>query len=904
MDFPHLRNDTAYPYMNNVDVYSFINNFDYTRWSEKTRVKLVNVIWNSDYKDVVDFETDEARDKYFDSIDDSFSIELRQAARIVPDGMIKLPIPYDVLARYNYLYIDMPIATSEDAPIDWETKNGIKRWYFFIDSLYYRAPNTTEARLLVDVWTNFHNDVEINYMMLERGHAPVAYTKVDDYLANPLQHNKYLLAPDVNYGETSIVKNAEYIPFGDGEKYMVFISTVKPSDLSSIGHVTNSSSDSWSNPTYSDINARYGYQLQVNGYNFGDAGDYSNLNTPVANGESDILPNNVTAYAVKASSCYGSLNFIETMRAQNPNFMQTILAAFVVSSEMITLGTRHTFLNFYLYECTGVNKTVGNITLTKGMFNFPKEIAKFAKLYTFPYSYLELTDNDGRKVNIKIEETGNIQCNFISSLAYPFLNMRVFFTGIGGVGSENYTWKRVDGSSVDKSMPNSDWFEHSFDWDIPTYALFMDGKTAYNLRNYNGLQIMRRNALVNYHNSVRDANTAMQNAIDLAATANTNVNADCNTMVANMTNTTNTQTANTALTVACNTANKDSANLTASNSTDFTNQGMRRECSNNNALMASSTTLQNETSIATTGFTGLTNFVNGVAQGVVGGLSMAGAAGGAAAAGATAAAAAAAPAGLIVAGMTLYGAATSAASAVGNYHNALILTQCQANIASNTIDTNSANNAIATSNNQLQVDNANDDRTRQNNNNNNCITSQMANTTACETNNNNNTVATMRANAARTFNTSTANSGYTRQVAVLNAKETLENAQDRAKALYNDSRNNIPMQIGSYSGSYAPDYIETRGIQVKVRTENDSCISQAGAMFARYGYALNEIWNVKQSGLSLMKHFTYWKASDIWVDDIKASNNAVNRVIENIFLKGVTVWKNPDEIGRVDIYAN
>lgn len=900
MDFPHLRNDTAYPYMNNVDVYSFINNFDYTRWSEKTRIKLVNVIWNSDYKDVVDFETDEARDKYFDSIEDGFSIELMQAARIVPDGMIKLPIPYDILARYNYLYIDMPIATSEDAPIDWETKNGIKRWYFFIDSLYYRAPNTTEARLLLDVWTNFHNDVEINYMLLERGHAPVAYTNVDDYLSNPLKHNKYLLAPDVNYGETSIVKNADYIPFGDGEKYMVFISTVKPSDLSTIGRVTNSSSDSWSNPTYSDINVRYGYQLQVNGYNFGDAGDYSNLNTPVANGESDILPNNVTAYAVKASSCYGSLNFIETLRTQNPNFMQTILAAFVVSSEMITLGTRHQFLNFYLYECTGVNKTVDNITLTKGMFNFPEEIAKFAKLYTFPYSYLELTDNDGRKVSVKIEETGNIQCNLISSIAYPFLNMRVLFTGINGSGSENYTWKRVDGSSVNKSIPNSDWFEHSFDWDIPTYALFMDGKTAYNLRNYNGLQIMRRNALVNYHNSVRDANTAMQNAIDLANTAEANVNATGVTMTANMVNTTNTQTANTALSVACNNANTTSSNLHSTTIMMEQNTTNTLNMNTTNNLNIASTTAQNETSIATTTSSANAAVKSDAAGGMWSGALMAA---GAAAAPFTAGASIPVAVGATAAS-AVFGGAKSAITAQTNVANALVLTQCQTTLASNAA---TANREVTNQNNDANRHITTmmcDDKSDQNDNNNNCITSQTANTTAMETNNNNNTVNNMNANAARTRATSTANSGYTRQVAVLNAKETLENAQDRAKALYNDSRNNIPLQIGSYSGSYAPDYIETRGIQVKVRTENDSCISQAGAMFARYGYALNEIWNVKQSGLSLMKHFTYWKASDIWVDDIKASNNAVNRVIENIFLKGVTIWKNPDEVGRVDIYAN
>ena len=91
---------------------------------------------------------------------------------------------------------------------------------------------------------------------------------------------------------------------------------------------------------------------------------------------------------------------------------------------------------------------------------------------------------------------------------------------------------------------------------------------------------------------------------------------------------------------------------------------------------------------------------------------------------------------------------------------------------------------------------------------------------------------------------------------------------------------------------------------MKVRTQNDGAIRQAGDMFARYGYALNQIWDVRKTGLTLMKHFTYWKASDIWVDDRQSSTNAVNKSIEAMFMNGVTIWSNPDEIGRVSIYAN
>lgn len=896
MEFPHLRNDTQFPYMNNVDVYSFRNTFDYTRWSEKTKVTLVNVIWNSDYKDVVNFASDANRDAYFDGIKDNYKIELEQAARIVPEGMIKLPIPYDVLARYNYLFIDMPIATSANQPIDWEETNGIRRWYFFIDSIYYRAPNSTEVQLIPDVWTNFHNDVEINYMMLERGHAPVAYSNVDDYLNNPMKNNEYLLAPDVNYADTSIVKSADYIPFGNGTKWLVMISTINPNDITSIGKVTNPTDDTWTNPTYSNTGDRYGYQLQVNGYNFGNAGDYSNLNIPVGNGESDILPNNVTAYAIEASKCYGNQNFLESLRVYNPNFMQSILSAFVVSEDMITFENSYTLANFTVRTIKGKQTSV-DFKLTKSMFNFPKEYANFAKLYTFPYSYIELTDNDGRKINVKVEETNNIRCNMISSVAFPLLNIRAFFTGIAGSGSENYTWKRVDGSNVNKTMPNSDWYDYSFDWDIPTYALYMDGKTNYNLHNYNQMQNARRNALVNYHNSVREANTACENAKDLAYTAEANVNADATTLIANMANTTYTERANMNLSLDTMDANNSQSRYYSSEIQGRNNDMVTNDASIANACIIDTTKEENEVSTGTA-----TNSMRGSVQ--------AGAITSTLSAGATVAglvgsgALTAVSGGFLFPVLAVAGAGAAYCSAESGVANASIITQCNSTVASatrtrntrgaeNTNSTNTGNQGSHRQLNIIQTQNTMD-----------CMDEQQDNTITCQTNNTANTANTMNANAARTRGTSVANSGYTQEVAILNAKETLENAQNRARAIYNDSRNNTPVQIGSYSGSYAPDYMENRGIQIKVRTENDSCIRQVGDMFARYGYALNQIWNVKESGLSLMKHFTYWKASDIWVDDIKASNNSVNNAIERIFLKGVTVWNNPDEIGRVSIYAN
>lgn len=897
MDFPHLRRDTQFPYLNTVDVYKFQNNFDYTRWNENTKIRLVNVIWNSDYNDVVKFETDAARDAWFDGIEDYFTIDLETACRVVPEGYVKLPIPYDVMARYNYMYIDMPIATSAEHPIDYETLYGIRRWYFFIDSIAYRAENTTEVRVLPDIWTNFQNDVEINFMMLERGHAPVAYSNVDDYLSNPIANNSMLLAPDVNFSSDTIVRNADYIPFGNGNKYLVMVSTIPPTAIATIGKVTGATSDEWTRPTYYNIDTRYGYQLGVNGFTFGDAGDYSYLSTPVGNGSNDRLPNNVYAYAIEASKCFGSDTFLKTLVRDNPNFVNSLVASFVVSGDMIKVGESYTLAGEKVFACVGSERDVKQIVLEKDMFGFPEEYQRFAKLYTFPYSSIELTDNDGKKVDVKIENTSGIECKMISSVAFPFINLRVFFTGINGVGSDTYTWRRLNGNTVSKSMFNGDWYENCFDWQVPTYAIYMDGKTVNNLRNYNALQNARRDALVGYHTSVRDANTAMQNGIDLAETAEDNVNASATTMVANMANTINTQIANNNAATACATANTNSANSHAQTIMSNNNTQITDDLRSTNNCIEDTQTTQNHTSVACAGQTAAGAIHAGQLSGAVGGLGIA--------AGAVAAGAINPALGLaVIGGTAALGGFTAGATASANQTNAMLVTQCDSVVASATKSRNTYCATHAETANAANQYEMNDDRTTQTNNTNDCMNTQTTNTTDCERTNTNNDAATMNANAARTRGTSVANSGYTREVGILNAKEILENAFDKAHGSYNDARNNAPQAFGTYSGDASSDYMETRGIQVKVRTQNDGAIRQAGDMFARYGYALNQIWDVRKTGLTLMKHFTYWKASDIWVDDRQSSTNAVNKSIEAMFMNGVTIWSNPDEIGRVSIYAN
>ena len=168
-------------------------------------------------------------------------------------------------------------------------------------------------------------------------------------------------------------------------------------------------------------------------------------------------------------------------------------------------------------------------------------------------------------------------------------------------------------------------------------------------------------------------------------------------------------------------------------------------------------------------------------------------------------------------------------------------------------------------------------------------------------------------NATNSRNTSVANaerikanaysvSDWSNRTAISNAQDVLRNTQNQFKAVSNDAKNMAPVRLCPDGGNSAPDYMRTRGVQIKARTQSKGSIRAAGDEFTRYGYNLNQIWDV--SNLCLMKHFTYWKASDLWVYDKGESSDFAQQSIGNIFRNGVTVWSNPDEIGRVNPYDN
>lgn len=929
MEFPHLQ-DTKFPNLDNVNTYEYKNIFDYTRWVPNTKIYLTNVRWNGDYSDVVKFDSDEERDKWFDKkAKDSDCSATITSNTVIVNGIVKVPMPYDVASQYNYLVVDVPVMTSNDDMIQYETADGYRRWHFFINDFSYGSPSTTTLTLSLDYWTQYINSVGISYMLLERGHAPVAKTDTDKYLENPMNNSKYLLAPDVNYGNDTIARGGKFIPWGNGEKYVCFASVCPPTELDNLGTVTEDAAYKWSKPTFSDDTdvpdetGRWNNEHKVEGYEWGNGKSYEGTKTIAKNNFDRIgrSLNNIAVYAVPGKDAQ---SFMNDVADKCPMFLNTVKACFIVAEEMLWIRDSVKFLGHTIYYVQGNNdiKDTETVTLTKEMFDIPEKYSRFAKLYTSPYSELEITDNNGKSVTVKVEDTGNINGRAIASLSYPYLNVRMFLRGIGGVGSDTYVWHDVH-DDPEMYMRNCDWYKFCFDFDIPTYELYMDGETAWELGNYNrAYSFGRESALRSYYTSNERANNETQNAYDIADKTKTNADASADTAYNN----------------TINTASAAKTNQYNDAETMDKNHGNSRDCaskitSNTNAMNTSNTSLQNEyqgdittsdnarqlalfthantlslqttteenqrtTDVATYEAMGSvgSGIVNGIAKGVSGDV-----AGGI---------------GTVVSSLVDSAVTIGTAAATTNCNSAIQVANQGYN--SSCYGTNSSYNKI---NNAYSVA-YNSDVLE---NNVKCATANTDESNTCDSKNTDNTVSTMKTNADNVYDATSANADNTKGNVKANAKRDREtaknnakysgwanrraakrvllNTQEEAKALGKDARNYNPVTIGTSKGDFAPFYHRNLGIQIKVRTQSESAIAQTAAEFARYGYNLNQIVDM-DNGLCRMKYFTYWKARDCWIYDVCETNDFAQTFIGMIFKNGVTVWSNPDKIGKVNPYDN
>lgn len=136
-----------------------------------------------------------------------------------------------------------------------------------------------------------------------------------------------------------------------------------------------------------------------------------------------------------------------------------------------------------------------------------------------------------------------------------------------------------------------------------------------------------------------------------------------------------------------------------------------------------------------------------------------------------------------------------------------------------------------------------------------------------------------------------ANKGdYEQQLAVLNAS-----VQDAAL-----TQPSIVGQAGGDGFNLSNGYM---GIEVRYKVINADAVRVIGDYWGKYGYACRECVNMGAFGLHQMQYYTYWKFTDIYIENAACAESDKD-TIRGIFSKGVTVWRDPAQIGNVMPYDN
>lgn len=377
--------------------------FDYSVWSAGSVITMVNVPFDNTYRDIVDWKsyghTPYAYVKSFNSL---HKVEINQMTYLAQGKPIRIPTPFTKANQYNYVMVENPGRPVNNIGFEGYTPSV---FFYFITSIDYIAPNTTQLTLQLDVWTTYYQRINFGRSYLERGHMGIAATdSFDNYGKNWLTQPEGL---DMG-SEHQIIRT-----------YRRMLADITNNDYSVI--VT------------STVN------LDVeNGY-----GDANNPRVSMADpSNAEGLPNGVEIYVCTYKDFRQGMLGLKNY----PWIAQGIGSITIVPKDIVDFGG--TKVDVGKDSGTGkwtwlTNHSVyinRNYSLTDASFRneflslLPKEYQELKKFVTSPYCIVELTTYSGNPVEFRPESirTAGININQYAHVAPPnpslFLTIRDYNT--------------------------------------------------------------------------------------------------------------------------------------------------------------------------------------------------------------------------------------------------------------------------------------------------------------------------------------------------------------------------------------------------------------------------------------------------------------------------------------------
>lgn len=334
--------------------------FDYSVWTPNTTIQLCNVPWDSSYRDIVKFADANTRDDYFASITQS-SINLSGCVYLRYGRGVRVNVSFSQCNQCNYLVVKNPIQ-----PVP--GYDGFPRvpdtFYYFVSDITYIAPNTTELMVQLDVWQTYYQRISFGMCYIERGHIGIANEN-----ATPENASRYLIEPEgLEIGAEYDVNNQAVHNLCNVSPYVIVMTTA--TFLADPGTL-----------------------------------DKPNLETSQG-GYIQGCPNGCEVWALDSPNFK---NLMEKVK-KYPWVSQCISMMTIVPREFCNVSDEKTYLfnssTMYGYAVKQEPNTAGKlwtINNALSLFSLPARYAKLWKMYTAPYTYLELTAYEGSQLMLRPE---------------------------------------------------------------------------------------------------------------------------------------------------------------------------------------------------------------------------------------------------------------------------------------------------------------------------------------------------------------------------------------------------------------------------------------------------------------------------------------------------------------------
>lgn len=741
----------------------------------------------------------------------------------------------------NLINYNYLVAEYPNAPVpNYQSNIARKQYFYFIKDCKYIAPNTTEVVLDLDIWTTYLDDIEIANMQLERGHYPMTLTDVDSYLANPLLNRIGLDTMDVSFGNLCKIPTDHQFNIY-GEVFYLVATT--------------------SDPTI--------FTKNTTTYNAGDKWHKGLFYFSVAESNWTTWVNN-------------------TMNS-TPAFFQTIRGILVMPRTLFSEGSTY-------FEFNGVNCYIGlesvfsiDYTFTKEDFGYKNKYKWITKLYTSPYAMVELLDFNGSKQQIPFEDlyVGKFAMQLFCNLAIANPTARIVLMNIGGNGN------------------NGEFNQTAIDINIPSMSVNLSPSKKY-LFETEYPRIQQQNDInLSYNNGVRSNDTGKTNSDASAATGKTNADASAD-LTSKITKRANDQTKKFSL-EDINTNKHTVFNTLVEN---YHNWLMQNQYSVTQRDIQYGMGKVNE-ELANVGI-GL-NIVNqsislgaGLATGGI-----AGAMGATASAGNAASSIASMTGGGIV---SLIGNVPAVSREVlwDDDHGYEQSAQGKTGLNTKSIDAGIKLNAFIFRNSWGSIweggvlsgdpsityhePNSNSRMGLDSNNKTNHTNENFNNAESNRTD----TLNLSKANNKRSYDQTIANNKRSYDTTAANLLASKGNSEAAIQNAINQSYLNDNATYGA-TGDHSKWANGLMALHYHIKTQSDDAIARAGDYFLRYGYAYNG--NCQFTNFNIMRYYTFWKCQEVWLSSDRINSNVIDK-FKNILETGVTVWRNPADMGNVSIYDN